>query len=439
MKKIRMRFGIGLMLTGLLAASCQDHPIDSPTPADPSAYPAEVVTSWLNLQLRLTQTTPASPLVAARRFAYSGIAVYESLVPGLPAYQSIAPKLNGLPALPKPDQKESYYWPACANAAFAAMSRAFFTTTSAANKASMDSLETALLNEYRKVRTNEELARSETFGKQIAAAVLDWAKTDGNDNTTPYTPPTGDGLWVPTPPANAAAAFPNWGKNRPLVKGSDAGADPGAPTPFSKDPASPYYAQVKEVYDLSKKLTDEQKTIALFWADSPDGKSLGGGHWHAILHQILLKERSNLGQAATAYARLGLAMSDACISLFKSKYTYNAVRPITYIRTVMNQADWNTLFPTPNHPEYPSGHTVLSAAAAHALGQSFGENYRFRDNSYQYLGFAPRDFDSFEKAVVEVGLSRVYAGLHYRKTCEVSLHQGKTVSQNIANQLRFRK
>jgi hypothetical protein len=95
------------------------------------------------------------------------------------------PQLNGLPALPAVTPGTTYYWPACATAAMA---------TSAANKASIDSLEAANTTLYQKDRLTDELTRSADFGKQIAAAVFEWSKSDGNDNTTPYTPPVGVGL-----------------------------------------------------------------------------------------------------------------------------------------------------------------------------------------------------------------------------------------------------
>jgi len=186
-----------------------------------------VLTSWLKLQVKVTQTTPASPTVMARQFAQAGIAAYEAIAPGsaTATFQSVARQLNPLPALPTVAAGERYYWPAAANAALAASIKVYYPTTSVANLASIDSLEAANTASYQTGAIADELSRSTEFGKAIAAAVFEWSKTDGNDNATPYTLPMGTGLWVPTPPAMAAAAVPNWGKCRLLVKGSDAGAD----------------------------------------------------------------------------------------------------------------------------------------------------------------------------------------------------------------------
>lgn len=416
--------------------ACQDHQL--PDALGQTSYPADIMTSWLSLQLQLTRTTPAPPPVVARRFAYSGIAGYESIVPGLPGYQTIAPQLNGLPALPTPTPGVNYYWPASANAALAAMSRHFYPTTSAANQAAIDSLETATLRLYQTNHDAEELTRSAAFGKRIADAVFAWAKTDGNDNTTPYIPVVGPGLWLPTPPAFLPAALPNWGKNRPILPGSDAGADQGPPIPYSEDPQSAYYAQANEVFTISQHLTNEQKTIALFWADNTDGNSFAGGHWMYILNQEQMKQGWPLEKVAVAWVQLGVAISEAQISLFKSKYLYNRVRPITYIRSVMNQAGWNAFIPTVNHSEYPAGHAVAAGAATQTLTLLFGDHYPFTDNSYSLGGYRSRVFNSFYEAALEAGNSRIYGGLHYRKTIEASQTQGQVIANNVAQQLTFK-
>lgn len=408
---------------------------------DPSTYPADVVTSWINLQLKIIRTTPAPPPITVRRCAYMGIALYESVVPGSKKYQSVAALLNGLPALPVTviTANAKYYWPASANVALASITRYLYPMTSAGNKAAIDSLEAANFSLYGKDRPDDELKRSSEFGKNIASVVFEWSKTDGFDNKTAFTLPDGDGIWTPTPTALTAAALTNWGKNRQIVIGSDNGADRAVPIPFSTDPASAYYAQVKEVYDISQNLTPEQKAIALFWADDPDGKSFGGGHWLSIMNQVILKEKSNLETAALAYAQVGIVCSETAISIFKGKYKYNGLRPVTYIRKYMNKPEWNALIETPPHPEYPSGHAINSAAAAKILTMLFGDHYKFTDNSYNSLGFAPRSYNSFEEAAIEAGNSRVYGGIHYRKTCDAGQLQGKAIAMNVTQKLKFKR
>jgi hypothetical protein len=424
---------IPLMFCLLLVSSCKKED------TAPTTYPADVALSWINLQLKLTKTTSASPTVFPRRFAYSGIALYESIVPGLTGYQSLVGQINTMPAMPAPTAGLSYHWLASANAALAAINRSLYPTTSAANKATIDSLEAAYNTLYQSQVSADEFNRSVAFGKQVAITLADWCKTDGYDNATPYTPPTGAGFWVPTPAGLAPAVLPNWGACRLLVTGSGDGADQGAPLAYSEDPASPYYAGAKEVYDLSLNATADQKATTIFWADNPDGKSFISGHWLSILSQTLTKEKPNLDVAAAAYAQMGIAQSEAAISCWKSKYVYHTLRPITYIRSVMAHNDWLPLLVnTPAHSEYPSGHAVLSSAAAQTLTYLFGPNYAFTDHSYDSIGLTARSFPSFEAAAINAGDSRVFGGIHYRSTCDISQKQGKKVAENV-NKLKFKK
>lgn len=425
--RLRSLLPLLFLVCALLVTSCDK----DKSPATPApTYSDQVVTSWLTLQLKLTLTAPGGPIASPRRYAYTGIALYESIVPGFPAYQSITPQLNGLSALPTVASGTNYYWPACANAAMAAMIRNVYPTTSAANKLSIDSLEAANIAQYQKDRPVDELTQSAEFGKQVAAAVFAWAKTDGSVNTTSYTPPVGDGLWVPTPPAFGPCIFPYWGQCRPIVANSGVGAAQGAPISYSTDPASAYYAQAKEVYDISQALTPEQRTIALFW---------NSNSWNNILSQLLAVEKPPLEVAAVAYTQMSIAMADASISLFKDKYLYNCVRPITYIRSVLSQPTWNAVLVTPPHPEYPSGHAIISSAAAETLTLLFGDNHQFSNQLYGAAGFSPRSYASFEAAAREAANSRVYGGIHYSKTADAGLMQGKIIAHNVAQNLKFKR
>lgn len=435
----RMLFSISAYLILNLLAACKE---TTPAPIKPTdAHSSDVAVTWLAMQLKLTQTTPGNPVVFTRLFAYASIALYESVVPGLPAYNSLAGQLNGMPAMPTATAGLSYNWAISANAAAASINRSLFSTTSAANKVSIDSLE-AVNNTALKSSENtspEEFSRSVEFGKKIAAAVFEWSKSDGYDNATPYTLPAGAGLWVPTPPASAPAALPNWGKNRLLVAGSGTGVDTDTPPAYSEDAKSDFYLMAKEVYDISQNMTADQKAIALFWNDAADGKSFKpNGHWVSILKQVLIKENAKLDIAALAFAKMSISFSDGTIVCWQRKYKYNLLRPVTYIRNTMNMAGWSPLLVTPPFPEYPSAHAVVSAAAAQALSEVFGSTYKFTDRSYDQLGFAARSYNSFEDAAREASLSRLYGGIHFKKGAESGLVQGRKVAQNV-NLLKFKK
>jgi PAP2 superfamily protein len=404
-----------------------------------NTFSSEAVLKWIDLNRRilLTTTRTAPGVRVNREISYTGIALYESVVPGMPAYQSLSSQLNQMPAMPTIQRGFAYHWAASANAALAAMNRFFFPTTSTANKTSMDSLESALNLQYQSEADMDELQRSIQFGKDVAKKVSEWSITDGADHAfDSYTPPVGGGLWVPTPPALGAAVAPYWGNNRTMVPGSINGALPPPPLPYSEVPSSDFFKMEKEVYDVSQSLTAEQSAIGLFWLDTGIG---AGGHWLAILKTAVTDQDSKLDVAALAYAKGGIYINDATISAFKTKYTYNIERPISYIRIVLGHPTWNPLFATPAHPDYTSAHTVQSAAIAVAFTSIFGNNYQFTDHQFDNIGMLARSYSSFNAAVTEVAIARVYAGIHTRMGCEAGLAEGEKVANNINASLKFLK
>jgi PAP2 superfamily len=433
MKKIAL-FALSIVL---IASSCRKEN-QPPIEAELKNHGSELVRDWIGLQLKVIKNSSGIQHIAySRHFSYTGIALYESLVSGNNHYKSIAAKLNGSVQLPVPPQGKPLYWPASANAAVADMLR-FFYSAKTANIQSIDSLEQVYINKYKaEVKKPGELEDAILFGKQVAAAVIELSKQDGSANANiPYTI-LGEGYWEPTAPAFSAPSLPGWGNNAPILNGSIVNSLPSAPLTFSKEAGSPFFNMVKEVYDVSQSLTDEQKAIANFWDDAPNGKYVTVfGHWFSILKQALEKDQINLLTAANAYMRLGITLNEATISCWKAKYTYNQLRPITYIRKHMGYTNWNALIVTPAHPEYSAAHATLSASAGYALESVLGKNYGFVDHTYDEIGMNPRTFTSFEVAAWEAGMSRLYGGIHYRKSIETGNTQGKKVGENVQNILK---
>jgi hypothetical protein len=400
----------------------------------PSSYSAEVLDKWMTLQLRLMRNATGIPNHAfSRHFSYTGVTALESLAPGFPAHKKWSRKWNGLTGLPVATHPAKYYYPANINAAMAAINRALFPNASQADKMAIDSLETALNEGFLITQPPSLVAVSSDFGKKVAAAVFNWAETDGYKNASnPYTPPTGAGLWVPTPPAFAAPATPFWGNNRTIVTGSTVNTQPSAPQTYSTDSNSPFFKMIKQVYDVSQTLTDDQKAMAMFWRDVPGATS--PGHWLSIVQQVVRQTKAPLDKAALAYALTGAAINDGLITCFKTKYQYNLIRPVTYIREVMGHSAWTPFLGTPAHPEYSSAHAVLSTAAATILEKLFGKTGSFTDHTYDYLGFAARTYPSFTAIGKEAGQSRLYAGIHCQPSIDTGEIQGRKVAANILSE-----
>jgi PAP2 superfamily len=353
----------------------------------------------------------------------------------MPAYQSLQNQLTDFPAMPKTEPGKAYHWAASANAALAEMNRRLFPTTSAANKTAMDNLESSLNAVYAAEVNDATLQRSIAFGKEVATRIFAWAATDGSANVNPpYVPPVGFGLWVPT--AATPAINPYASQRRLLVPGSANGTTLAPLPAFSTDPASDYYAMVKEVYDASLVLTADQKAMADYFKDNP-GYGAGGTYVAAFV-QALNIAQFKLDMAALAYAKVGLGQHDATIILFVNKYTYNVMRPVTYIRLYINPA-WNTYIPTPNHPEFPSGHATITGGALTMMSNVFGEKFPITLHTYDYLNYPPRSYSTFTQMGLDIANSRIYGGIHYRPTCERSIAQGKKVAENILSTIKFLK
>ncbi|KIC91303.1 hypothetical protein OI18_22440 [Flavihumibacter solisilvae] len=411
--------------------------VSSSFPAD--AYTSDVVTRWIDMQLELMRTS--SPFIGglppSRPFAYTGIALYEAVVPGMPAYISLYGQLTDMPAMPRTVPGLAYHWPTCANAALAAMNRDFFPNASEVNNAAMDSLENKLNVVYKMEAGEEVFQRSIQYGRAVAQLIFAWSKTDGADSANAaFIPTKGPGLWAPTPPAFAPAFGPYWGNNRLFVAGSLDGTVPDAPPEYSTDPTSKYYRMAKEVYEISQNLTADQTALALFYRDKP---GFGDGHYLSILKQVLEQEKPKLDFAAIVFAKTGIACVDAGIGCWRAKFQHNQQRPIMYIREVLGHPEWNTLFDTPPFPDFPSGHSTIAGSFTEVLKGFFGNNYHFTDHTYDYLGMAPRSYNSFDELAKEIGDSRVYAGIHYRYSCEKGCEQGVKIGKNITKKLRFKK
>jgi len=414
----------------LLLDSCRknDGPINNGN--DAAAYSSDVLDKWMTLQLRLMKNATGIPNQAfSRHYAYSGIAALESIAPGLSPHTSSLRNWNGLTGLPAASHTVKYYYPANANASLAAINKAMFPNANAADKQAIDSLESALNNEFLATIPAERIAQSADFGKAVAAAVFNWAETDGyKDASKPFTVPTGDGFWKPVAPSTAGPATPYWGNNRNVVAGSLNNTQAPAPIAYSITPGSPFHNMVKEVYDASKSLTDDQKAMAIYWRDVPGVTS--PGHWVSILQQVIKKHHARLDKAVLAYALSGAAVNDALITCWKSKYQYFLLRPATYIRDIMGHT-WDPYITTPGHPEYSSAHSALSGAAAAVIEKIFGNGGSFTDHTYDYLGFPSRPYQSIMAIAEEAGLSRFYAGIHYKPSIDAGLNQGKKVANNI--------
>lgn len=451
--RLKPTFLIALLIT-ISVGACNKKDDPGNQPKETNAYSSRIVVRWLEQQLKMFRlplafgTAPS----ADRAFAYAGVALYESVVPGMPSYQPLAGQLDRFPLtanpLPKTTADLAYYWPASANAALAEINRKLFS--GAAAQTSINELEIQLHGEFASEADQAMLQRSVEYGRAVAAAVWAWAETDGIAIIAAkpvYTVPAdaGPGAWVLTSAGNPANPYHMFRKL--IVAGSNTDA-PAPPLPFSysTDPNSEYYKMAKEVYDISKTLTPDQKQIALYHREGPtvNGGSYGGGSSIAgQLAAVFTTANASLDVAAEAFAKVGIGSYDGLTTTFIQKYQFLTMRPITYIKANI-QADWNTVYGTPLYPEYPAGHPTNGGVLSVMLASVFGKNFSFSvdyygESNWPGNGLTKRHYATPDELAEEMAMSRVYAGIHYKPGVYAGVAVGKKVAQNILAKVTFRK
>ena len=408
------------------------------------SYPSDVASVWLDKLYDVIKSEGTAPPVASRIYGVTAVALYEAMAPGSLENRSLVGQLNGLTGVPQTKNNDKkYHWPTVANAALARTIRGIFTSLKSENLYDINVLEAHFNAQFQDQVKKNDFDRSVEQGQAVADAILAWAASDGFAifNNCLYVPASVPGAWVPTPLGfNPNPLQPCWGQIRPMVLSSGADCPPPGHPAFSTNHGSQFFAAAQQVYDIDKGLTDEQRTIATFWADNAGATGTPPGHWIAIVGQVARNDSLSLMAAAEAYARVGIAVTDAFIECWNAKYIYNLQRPVTYIQNRID-ATWLPYLVTPNFPTYISGHSTQSGAAAKVLTDMFGivaftDTIRADHNLVPPL--APRTFQSFDDAAGEAAVSRLYAGIHFSFDNNDGLASGRCIGQTIIREVHFK-
>lgn len=404
--------------------------------AEARADAGAVLDGWYRLVIELIRHTPTySPPVASRGLAYVGIVAFEVTASGAPQMRSLAGQLNGLTPPPARVPGADYDEALILQAALAATVADLFHNTGPTGRRAIKMVGKELDGALAGGADADVAERSTAYGRAVADHVLAWSRGDGGavvrnlgfpEHHTPAATPA---AWVPTSTIGLQQAplLPGWGENRPFAMRPDERCDIGPPPAYSEDPASAFHAEAMEVYRTVKGLTDEQEAIARFWADDPMLTPTPPGHWVAIALALLEADGADMPRRAEVLARLGIVLADSFIACWRSKYQYDLLRPVTYIRRHIDPA-FEPLLITPPFPEYPSGHSTQSGAAAAVLADLFGADRAFVDETHVADGLPARSFASFWAAAEEAARSRLYGGIHFRSAIENGLEQGRCVA-----------
>jgi hypothetical protein len=462
---------------------------------EPAPPDSQLVAQWLRSSLAFVRSERLGPPVASRISAYGSLALYEGYAADPRSrLRSLAGQLNGLArsALPVPPSDVAVDGAIVAAEAQRVVLDSLFREGFPSTRRTIDSLARAQVAARAQAGVEPDArARSVAHGRSLGHAILAYAAADGFLATRgrPWTPPVGRGLWVNTattdqfvaqmlsaesdvvltgnpastldveraterwmfanrpkalPPNTTLPTFnpirptePYWGTLRTFVLRDGSECTPPPIVPYSEAPGSPFWRMAKELYDSVRALTPATRQVALFWADNPVATGTPAFHWISVVNQMIARQKLTADEAAELYALTSLAIADAFVGCWKEKYRSLVVRPVTYVQRFIDPS-FTTLVATPPFPEYPSGHSTLSAAAAEVLEAMLGDTVAFVDSSQVDIGFAARPFRSFSEARNEVAISRVYGGIHYMPAVVNGLAQGECIGRRVLDRLKTR-
>lgn len=395
-----------------------------------SAASADVVTDWNAAALDSIRASNTTPPAASRHLAILHAAIYD-------AVNGIARTHEPYAVTGRPPASASRI--AAASAAAHTVMSAFYPQRQAEHDALHESIRAPL-------GSTPQVDTGAAWGELVGAELLELRSDDGSADTAPFPGGTGPGEWRPTESFGGVvrpALLPLWGYVRPFIVPDVTALRP--PPPPALDSAE--YAEEVELVRLygasdSAVRSAEETEIALFWGYGP-GTPTPPGHWNEIAIAVSGQEGLALEENARLFALLNFALADAAIVSWDCKYIYNLWRPITAIAladTDGNPAtepdpEWRPLLETPPFPEYVSGHSTFSAAAAAVLAGFFGrDDVPFAAGSDDLPGVI-RWYDSFSEAALESGVSRIYGGIHFTSGNQNGLSSGFAVGEIASGRL----
>jgi hypothetical protein len=242
-----------------LLTACGDN--DETQLAAGATIGSEVSWRWFEQLYDVVKAETVPPPTAARIYAIAGVALHSAAVAGRNDTRSLAGKLNGLETLPQLPDGE-YDAATGVNAALATTVARMFPSMSPASREAVSRVENVFSSYFRETRRGDDHERSAAYGREVAAAILEWATGDGysRHHDCAYNPGTEAGPWAPTPPAfNARPLEPCWGDLRTMAITSPDDFEPRGHPQYSTNANSGFYKAAQEVYSAGKALTPEQK------------------------------------------------------------------------------------------------------------------------------------------------------------------------------------
>jgi hypothetical protein len=387
--------------------------------AAPSAARADAVTDWNAVMQATVSVAPTNPFYQARWAAIVQLAVFEAVNAIEGDYE---PYLDIFDAPP---------WASPDAAAVAAAHRTLVALRpdSAAVLDALRDVSLAAIPDGPAKDAGIEV------GEAAAAAMLLLRGVDGWDAVVPYTPGTDPGDWEPTPPALAPASFTQWGQVTPfgLAKGSQFRLPP--PPALDSKQYADAYNEVKRVGRFDSPFRPQDRTdVARFYAATTPVQA-----FNSAARQASAAQGKSLSQNARIFALLAMAIADASIAVFDTKYHYSFWRPVTAIRNgdldgnpdTDRDANWLPLIATPAFPSYPSAHGTLSNAARAVLERAYGKRGLAITLTTPSLPNIVLQYTAWGQITDDISDARIYGGIHFRFDQEAGAFQGRQVGRYI--------
>lgn len=288
------------------------------------------------------------------------------------------------------------------------------------------------------------------YGVTVAEEILASRADDGYDEAqVPYTPVPEPGFYTEVDEnGEVSALLPDFGNVTPFVLDDVADFRPDGPPEYGSEQFIQETEEVRlfggleDTENTQLLRTPEQTEIAQFWAYDRQDTFRPPGQWIEIAQEVALDQGNTLEENARLFAQLNVAMADAGIVAWDTKYTFNQQRPFTTITQdeltgVVSDPDWEPLLDTPPFPDYISGHSTFGGAAAAVLEDFFGEDITFEIASQELPGVTRTftgsgDLSSFDIAALENANSRLYAGVHIASANIDGLTTGQLVGEYVA-------
>lgn len=419
----------GLTTHTVAARAADQHEAAEQRPLTPSWCAGRcdsVITDWSLAAFQVIKAGDGygDPMAASRSLAMMHAAMHDAVNAARPRYQRYA-----LESVPAGAQQ--------ADAAVAASQAAHDVLAALYPKAaSVAVAKVQLERTLFEAGIGASIDAGSKLGKAAAAAMLAKRAQDGANGKLPYLEGTRPGEYRFTAPFDFAAS-PHWRQVTPFVLAS-ASQFRTAPAPaLTSEAYRRAFDEVRRVGGKgSMQRSSDETHYAAFWYEFSD---IG---WNRVARAASGRVKQDLWERARTFALLNMAMADAYIAGWDSKFHHNVWRPVTAIHLAGHDgnphtapdASFETLLVTPPVPDMPSTHSALGAAAATVLAEAFGRDHvPFSFASASALPADPvRSFRGFSEAARENADSRVKAGLHFRFATDAGLELGRKIGQQAS-------